>query len=89
MDEQLNCIDCRTSFNFTAGEQAFYAERGYQKPRRCKSCRAKRKATQTSSPSAPVSVPPTTEWVNEEPAFTKRPSRRRDFGKSYRRNDAY
>ena len=27
-DEQLNCRDCRTPFLFTAGQQAFYAEKG-------------------------------------------------------------
>src|SRR5919112_1990906 len=34
---------------FTAGEQAFYAERGYSEPQRCSSCRASRKAQRASS----------------------------------------
>lgn len=85
MDEQLNCSDCRTSFNFTAGEQAFYAERGYQKPRRCKACRAKRKSAQGT----PVAAPPVTEWVNEDPGFSRPQSRRRAFDKNHRRNDVY
>lgn len=44
-DETITCKDCGTSFVFTAGEQAFYAEKGFtQKPVRCKSCREARKA---------------------------------------------
>ena len=38
------CKDCGQTFVFTAGEQEFYAERGFQnEPQRCKSCRDKRK----------------------------------------------
>jgi CxxC-x17-CxxC domain-containing protein len=43
-DRTLVCRDCGQSFIFTAGEQAFYAERGYTDPQRCPSCRAARKA---------------------------------------------
>ena len=44
-DETLSCIDCGRSFAFTAGEQEFYAQRGFQnKPSRCQDCRAARKA---------------------------------------------
>jgi CxxC-x17-CxxC domain-containing protein len=39
-------VDCGEEFLFTAGEQAFYRERGLtNEPTRCKSCREKRKAT--------------------------------------------
>lgn len=35
-DETLTCRDCGKEFVFTASEQAFYAEKGFQnKPRRC------------------------------------------------------
>ena len=38
-DENITCKDCGATFVFTAGEQAFYAEKGFtQKPVRCKSC---------------------------------------------------
>jgi CxxC-x17-CxxC domain-containing protein len=40
----LTCRDCGQTFTFTAGEQSFYAERGYTEPQRCPSCRAARKA---------------------------------------------
>jgi CxxC-x17-CxxC domain-containing protein len=43
-DRTLTCRDCGRNFVFTAGEQAFYAERGYTEPQRCPECRAARKA---------------------------------------------
>ena len=43
-DEMLVCRDCGQEFVFTAGEQAFYAERGFNKPTRCTSCRAQRRS---------------------------------------------
>jgi CxxC-x17-CxxC domain-containing protein len=43
-DRTLTCRDCGQPFTFTAGEQAFYTERGYSEPQRCPSCRAARKA---------------------------------------------
>ena len=43
-DEKLICKDCGQKFIFTAGEQEFYAEKGFQnKPQRCKACRDARK----------------------------------------------
>ena len=45
-DKSITCVDCGEEFLFTAGEQAFYRERGLtNEPTRCKSCREKRKAT--------------------------------------------
>ncbi len=44
-DETLNCIDCSRPFTFTAGEQQFFAAKGFQnKPNRCPDCRSARKA---------------------------------------------
>ena len=43
-DKNLVCKECGNEFVFTAGEQAFYAERGFQnEPQRCKACRDARK----------------------------------------------
>ena len=43
-DKVLVCKECGQEFVFTAGEQAFYAERGFQnEPQRCKPCRDARK----------------------------------------------
>ncbi len=44
-DKTLVCRDCGAEFVFTAGEQEFYAEKGFQnEPGRCKDCRSARKA---------------------------------------------
>ena len=48
-DRTIICRDCGQEFTFTAGEQAFYAERGYSEPQRCSSCRASRKAQRAAS----------------------------------------
>jgi hypothetical protein len=45
-DKPLACIDCDTEFLWTAGEQAYYANRGLQTPRRCKPCRVIRRQQQ-------------------------------------------
>ena len=43
-DRTLTCKECGTEFPFTASEQAFYAEKGFQNdPSRCPSCRSARK----------------------------------------------
>ena len=43
-DKILVCKKCGREFIFTAGEQAFYAGRGFRRhPQRCKSCRRKGK----------------------------------------------
>lgn len=38
-DTSLTCVQCGTPFTFSASEQAFYAERGFTLPKRCKPCR--------------------------------------------------
>jgi CxxC-x17-CxxC domain-containing protein len=44
-DKTLVCKDCGEEFVFTAGEQEFYAEKGFEnEPTRCKACRMSRKA---------------------------------------------
>lgn len=43
-DKTLVCKDCGAEFIFTEGEQAFYAEKGFDnEPQRCKECRIARK----------------------------------------------
>jgi CxxC-x17-CxxC domain-containing protein len=43
-DRTLTCVDCGQQFVFTAGEQEFYAQKGFMnEPKRCKSCKAIRK----------------------------------------------
>lgn len=43
-EQQLPCADCGTEFPFSAAEQQFYAEKGFQPPKRCRSCRQAAKA---------------------------------------------
>ena len=44
-DEKLTCTDCGAEFTFSAGEQEFFASKGFQnKPNRCPDCRSARKA---------------------------------------------
>ena len=43
-DKTLICKECGNEFVFTAGEQEFYAEKGFEnEPQRCKECRQARK----------------------------------------------
>ncbi len=44
-DKTLVCKECGQEFVFTAREQEFYAEKGFENvPQRCKNCRDARKA---------------------------------------------
>ena len=48
-DEQLTCTDCGAPFTFTAGEQQFFATKGFQnKPNRCPDCRSARKSARAN-----------------------------------------
>ena len=43
-DRTLVCQDCGAEFIFTAGEQEFYKEKGFDnEPKRCKECRDRKK----------------------------------------------
>jgi CxxC-x17-CxxC domain-containing protein len=45
-DKTITCRDCGMDFVFTAGEQEFYASKGFvNEPTRCPSCRQARKAS--------------------------------------------
>ncbi|HEX8180710.1 MAG TPA: zinc-ribbon domain-containing protein [Pyrinomonadaceae bacterium] len=43
-DQQLMCADCRQEFTWSAGEQEYYRQKGFEPPRRCKPCREAKKA---------------------------------------------
>lgn len=43
-DVRILCAQCRREFTFEAGEQQFYKMRGLTPPKRCPSCRNKRKS---------------------------------------------
>ena len=42
-DKVLKCSECSQEFVFTAGEQMFFADKGFKnEPKRCKDCKSKR-----------------------------------------------
>ena len=42
-DKVLKCSDCNSEFIFTAGEQMFFADKGFKnEPKRCKACKSAR-----------------------------------------------
>jgi len=44
-DKTIQCKECGAEFVFEAGEQQFYAEKGFEnEPTRCKDCRNAKKA---------------------------------------------
>jgi hypothetical protein len=45
-DRVLKCSECSGEFVFTAGEQMFFADKGFKnEPKRCKACKANRSRT--------------------------------------------
>lgn len=44
-DQQIQCKDCGRDFTWTASEQEFYQQKGFNAPVRCKDCRAKARAS--------------------------------------------
>lgn len=47
----VTCVekDCRKQFEVTAGEQEFFAQKGFALPKRCKECRNRRKREDNSA----------------------------------------
>jgi CxxC-x17-CxxC domain-containing protein len=45
-DQELTCSDCGQSFTFSGEDQAYFNERGYSTPKRCKTCRQAKKQEQ-------------------------------------------
>ncbi len=43
-DRNLTCVECNSEFVFSADDQQFHAEREYQEPKRCPSCRQAKRA---------------------------------------------
>lgn len=44
VDIEITCVECGVKFAFEAGEQLFFDTKGYTYPKRCKTCRNKKKA---------------------------------------------
>ena len=43
-DQTIQCKDCGSNFVWTASEQEFYQQKGFNAPVRCKDCRVKARA---------------------------------------------
>ena len=43
-DRYLTCVECNSEFVFSADDQQYHAERGYEDPKRCSSCRQAKRA---------------------------------------------
>ena len=43
LTKDIVCVACRSYFEFSSEEQEFYESRGFQAPKKCKSCRVKAK----------------------------------------------
>ncbi|MDE3179015.1 MAG: zinc-ribbon domain containing protein [Acidobacteriota bacterium] len=56
-DRVLKCAECGGEFVFTAGEQQFYAEKGFRnEPKRCKGCKSKRSQGGNAGSARPVTT---------------------------------
>lgn len=54
-DKTLKCVDCEQDFAFTAREQEFYAEKGFEnEPKRCPDCRRAFKAAKSEKKMFPA-----------------------------------
>lgn len=43
MDQTIKCCDCGNDFIWPQLDQEYYKDRGFDPPKRCKSCRFKKK----------------------------------------------
>ena len=48
-DQHFTCADCGHDFVWTAKDQEFFREKGYQQPKRCKDCRRAKKQGRESN----------------------------------------
>ena len=85
-DKFLTCVDCGAQFVFSARDQMFYQERGYQPPRRCKGCRDKRKSNQhpvlgPHAATAPVTEGATAQVTTDAGAAGPAPGKGRELHK--------
>jgi hypothetical protein len=47
-DKQLECVDCKQPFTFSAKDQAFFEEKQFVDPKRCAPCRQLKKRQRES-----------------------------------------
>lgn len=92
-DKEMPCRDCPERFVFTAGEQRFFAEKGFNPPVRCKTCRDRKKGqgqqpqSQTSQAPAPQQARTAPEVYRVNPVrASARVEPQEDFDGDRRRN---
>ena len=74
-DKVLKCSECGAEFVFTAGEQMFFADKGFKnEPKRCKGCKAKR-----AEGDGEAEVPVTDSIGNEDHLLAVREGNDRSF----------
>ncbi|HEY6865800.1 MAG TPA: cold shock domain-containing protein [Candidatus Eisenbacteria bacterium] len=58
-DQRIRCVNCGEEFLFTAGEQAFYREKGLtHAPTRCRRCRDERRGMRADPAATPLGAEP-------------------------------
>ena len=50
-DKTLACLECGNEFIFSADEQEFYSEQGFEEPKGCRPCRQKLRSERSGSTS--------------------------------------
>lgn len=88
-DMEIICVDCKKPFVFEAGEQKFFAEKGFTPPKRCKPCRDERKANRNGGGGGPRHEPQADDsfgnvWEEDQP---RRKRRRSNNGRRTGRGD--
>lgn len=73
-DKEKKCIDCPNLFVFTAKDQQFYQEKGFQPPKRCLACRDRKKKEKYPNEYRPQVEE---QYPNESFAEPQRPDRRK------------
>lgn len=68
-DQNLTCSDCQNNFVFSERDQAFYNEKGFSPPKRCKPCRDIKKSRQQGGSGQGDSRPPREERRDDRPKF--------------------
>ncbi len=77
-DKVLKCVECGAEFVFTAGEQMFFADKGFRnEPKRCKTCKAKRAQSTSPGPSRRVETRTTCSQCGKETTVPFKPTQGR------------
>jgi hypothetical protein len=82
-DTVLLCVDCKSEFIWTSGEQLFFHDKGFTEPKRCKPCRDKKKAARATG-AAMTALPGDRVRVQPVPFYDK-DQEERDNAKDNRR----